>query len=70
MGFLEKVKLWIKETGLTNLAYLVIGIGGKLILGSNMLFGAGLGIFIYLNWNVIRKLYNSFTKEQFNNKIN
>lgn len=54
--FITKAKLWFKRSGFTNLVYLLIAIGAKLLLGSNMLFGAALGIFIYINFNVIKKL--------------
>lgn len=53
---MEKIKEWILKTGLTNIAYLGIAVGSKLLLGSNLLAGAALGIFIYLNFNVIQKL--------------
>jgi hypothetical protein len=69
MQFYEKIKLWFKSTGLTNLAYLAIGIGGKLLLGSGVLLGAGLGIFLYINFNVIRKLFNSATEKEFQEKV-
>ena len=53
---ISKIKEWLRTTGIANIAYLGIGIGAKVLFGSNLLLGAGLGIFVYLNWNVIRKL--------------
>jgi predicted negative regulator of RcsB-dependent stress response len=54
--FVNKVKVWWRTTGLTNAAYLIIGVAAKIILGSNLLLGAALGIFTYINWNIISKL--------------
>ena len=63
----EKIKLWFSETGLTNVVYLGAAIAGKILLGSNLLLGAGIGIFVYINWNVIRKLWTR-TASQFRAK--
>ena len=52
---LEKVTAWIKATGLTNIAY-AGGFFGALTLGYPMVAGACAGIFIYVNFNVLRKL--------------
>lgn len=54
--FITKAKLWFKRSGFTNVAYLGIAVGAKLLLGSTLLFGAALGIFVYVNFNVIKKL--------------
>jgi hypothetical protein len=62
---MEKLKKWWESTGMTNLAFLAVGIGGKILMGSNLILGAGLGIFLYVNFNVIRKL---FKESQLENK--
>lgn len=62
---MEKLKKWWESTGMTNLAFLAVGIGGKILMGSNLILGAGLGIFLYVNFNVIRKL---FKENQLENK--
>jgi len=54
--FVTKVKVWWEATGLTSATYLIIGVAAKIILGSNFLLGAALGIFTYINWNIISKL--------------
>lgn len=61
---MNKIKEWIKKTGLTNIAYLGIAVGAKVLLGSNLLTGAALGIFIYLNYNVIQKLIKDVVKKE------
>lgn len=56
---MKKIKDWLKKTGLSNVLYLGGGIAAKFLLTgslSYMLFGAGVGIFLYVNFNVIRKL--------------
>lgn len=55
MDFITKIKLWLTTTGLTNLGYLVLFIGAVMF---KMTFVAGvfLGIFVYINFNVIQKL--------------
>lgn len=52
---IEKLKLWFKETGLTNVGYLGAFIA-SLLIGSKFLAGAALGIFVYINFNIIQKL--------------
>lgn len=56
MTFIEKVKQWFKETGLTNAGW-VAGFAGAAIFGYWFFAGGALGIFLYTNWNVIRKLW-------------
>jgi hypothetical protein len=66
----EKIKLWIKKAGFTSIAYLLIGLGllffGGIIPIVNTikqeLIGASLGIFVYINWNVIVKLWKTKIK--------
>jgi len=61
MVFFQKVKAWLIRTGVTNVLYLVLAIAaliapiGKFL--SLVLFGAFLGIFAYINWNVVRKIW-------------
>lgn len=47
---------WIKATGLRNIAYLGIGIGAKVLLGSDLVFGIGIGVFLADNWITIKNL--------------
>lgn len=61
--FLEKLKKWISEAGLTATAYLALFVV-FFSFGNSFLAGAMLGIFVYLNWNVIRKLVFQGTKEK------
>jgi hypothetical protein len=55
MKFLDKVKLWISTTGLSNIGWLAGAVGGW-FFGLTHLSAAAIGIFIYINFNVIRKL--------------
>lgn len=70
----EKVKAWFKKVGLTSVIYLLLFIltlaFGNLVLGivglkfaTKFLAGAFLGIFFYINWNVIRKLLKEESKD-------
>ena len=52
---IEKIKLWLLATGLTNVGY-AAGAIGAWILGYPVLVGACAGIFVYVNFNVIKKL--------------
>ena len=51
----DKIKMWLIATGLTNFAYLAAAVA-CFILGYPILMGAALGIFVYVNFNVIKKL--------------
>ena len=51
----EKFVAWLKETGLTNIGY-GAGFIGALVFGFPYIAGACGGIFVYVNFNVIRKL--------------
>lgn len=62
-SFLNAIKKWISEAGLTATAYLAL-FAVFFSFGNKFLAGAMLGIFVYLNWNVIRKLIFSGTKEE------
>lgn len=55
---MKKLKLWLKKAGFTSLAYLGI-FAALYLLGYKFLGGAALGIFCYVNWNVIVKLWNN-----------
>ena len=64
----QKIKAWLVESGLANLLYLAIGLGVWVVpivpavLKSHISVGA-LSIFVYLNWNVIRKLWRKDKSE-------
>lgn len=56
---MKKVTDWIKKTGVTNLAYLAIAVLALILLKGRFsfaVFGAAMGIFAYVNANVIYKL--------------
>lgn len=75
--FVQKLKIWIKETGFTNVVYIGLAIGTPFIpLGliglaflKTYLVGAFFGIFAYLNWNHILKLWNTKIKDKIEDKI-
>jgi hypothetical protein len=52
---LEKIKAWIKATGLTNVGY-GAGFFAALTFGFPYIAGACAGIFVYVNFNVLRKI--------------
>lgn len=52
---LDKIKEWLSSTGLTSVGY-AAGFIGSLILAWPYLAGACAGIFVYVNFNIIRKL--------------
>lgn len=52
---MEKLQIWFEKTGLTNVGYL-LAFFVAMILGFKILAGAAIGIFTYINFNVIRKL--------------
>lgn len=52
---MDKIKLWLSVTGFTNIGYLILFIGA-IIFGLKFVAGIFLGIFIYINYNVIQKL--------------
>lgn len=55
---MEKFKVWLNSTGLTNFGYLA-GCVVSTFLGFKVVAGACLGIFVYINWNIIRKLISN-----------
>ena len=52
---IEKVKLWLKATGITNVVW-GAGLVVALIGGWTFIAGVCGGIFVYVNFNVIKKL--------------
>ena len=68
----EKIKTWFEKVGLTSILYLIVAVvvflfGGLIpIIGGfkQELFGASLGVFVYINWNIITKLYNNKVKSK------
>ena len=52
---IEKIKLWWSSVGFTSAAYLGIA-ALSIFLGWAHITGAALGIFIYVNFNTIKKL--------------
>ena len=62
MKLIDKIKLWLATTGLTNLGYLGLFVAA-LFFKMTFVAGAFIGIFIYINYNVIQKLIrNAFNK--------
>ena len=69
---ITKIKLWFVNAGFTSVVYLAIALGIYLFGGAlpivgalkQELFGAFLGIFAYINWNVIRKIWNDDIKSK------
>ena len=59
---MKSIKLWLKAIGLTNFGY-ILGFIFALLIGFKSLGWALLGIFIYINWNVIRKIARKNIKE-------
>lgn len=54
---INKFRRWISEAGFTSTVYAVL-FTVFFVGGHKFLSGAMLGIFVYLNWNVIRKLWS------------
>lgn len=63
MTFIEKAKEWIKKTGWANLGWLG-GFAAAALAGWWFVAGGTLGIFLYTNWNVIRKLWGDITGKE------
>ena len=60
--FFQKVKAWFIKAGFTSLGWAAIGVGIRFVpfafladLKNYISFGSAL-LFLYINWNVIRKL--------------
>jgi hypothetical protein len=58
---IEKVKLWIKATGLTNVGW-AAGFAGASLLGWWFAAGVCVGIFVHLNYSVIKDIVKDLTK--------
>lgn len=52
---MEKFKLWLEASGITNIVW-GAGFATSLIFGWTFIAGVCGGIFIYVNFNVIKKL--------------
>jgi len=52
---IDKFNVWYAKVGLTNVLFLVGAIAG-FIQGWNCLATASAALFIYINWNSIRKI--------------
>ncbi|MDC6350696.1 hypothetical protein PP178_03965 [Zeaxanthinibacter sp. PT1] len=52
---LDKVKLWVEKTGMIGAAWLAIAAAAWVLMGE-FYAGAALGIFVYINFNVIKKI--------------
>jgi hypothetical protein len=54
------IKAWYDKSGITSLLWLGIAVAVVILPGTPFLKGLGLGvsigIFVYINWNIIRKL--------------
>jgi len=53
---IDKFKQWWSSIGFTSAAYLGIAAFSFIFLGWPYLTGAALGIFVYVNFNTIKKL--------------
>jgi hypothetical protein len=75
--FVQKLKVWFKKLGFTNVVYLGLAIGTPFVpLGliglaflKAYLVGAFIGIFCYLNWNLIAKLWKTKVQDVIEDKI-
>ena len=56
---IEKIKVWVKATGLGNLGWAGACLGSFILIGGavgTFLAGASAGLFVYFNYDVIRGL--------------
>ncbi len=74
---LEKLKTWLKNAGFTSGIYLALFlitlIFGSGIIGSGLakyLAGAFFGIFCYVNWNVLKKVFKEDVVEKVDELVN
>ena len=78
--FIQKAKVWLTQLGFTNLGYLTLFVAtilsGKMVLGmvglgflQPYLAGAFIGIFCYINWNLIVKIYKTEVKDLIEDKL-
>ena len=61
--FLRKAKLWMAEAGLSNLGW-AAGFAGAIYLGWIFAAGVCAGIFVHLNYTVIRDIINGIIEEE------
>jgi len=59
---IEKVKLWLKATGLNNLGW-AAGFGGATLLGWWFAAGVCVGIFVHLNYAVIKGIIKDLAEK-------
>jgi hypothetical protein len=62
MDILNKVKLWLFATGFTSIGWLLGAIGGY-VIGMKCLAVGALAVFLYINFNVLYKLYKGITNK-------
>lgn len=60
---MEKFKLWWAKTNISNIGWLA-GFVGSMIAQWWFVAGACLGIFVYINFNVITKLLDEITTKE------
>jgi hypothetical protein len=53
---IDKIKQWWSSVGFTSAAYLGIAAASFILFGWPYITGAALGIFVYVNFNTIKKL--------------
>lgn len=53
---IDKVKQWWSSVGFTSAAYLGIAAASFILFDWPIIAGAALGIFVYINFNAIKKL--------------
>jgi len=53
---MDKIIQWFKTAGLRSIGYLAGGLIAKILFGSEMLLGVGIGVFLADNWVTIRNL--------------
>jgi len=59
----EKVKLWWSKTGLSNIGW-AAGFAASAIFQIWFAAGVCAGIFVYINFNVIKKLVDGLIKKE------
>lgn len=59
---MDKILTWLKGAGLRSVGYLIGAIILKLLFGSQLLLGVGIGIFLADNWITIRQLIKDNVK--------
>lgn len=59
--FLGKVKLWLSNSGLSNIGW-AAGFAGAVFLGKPFIAGICVGIFVHLNYKVIKDIITGLIK--------